>query len=100
MTNASTSLRQAFEEALDAYESWEAGEPEPTIHIQGSDMPISKLCGLLWNCSDTMPARLCTSMGDMASPAEAWRGSGESFARGARLLRYLCRQNAPAPLAA
>lgn len=48
-------IRAAFLEAIEAYEAWEDGEPEPTVEVRERPMRLSEVCGLLWNCSDTMP---------------------------------------------
>ncbi|HET9375178.1 MAG TPA: hypothetical protein VFO40_09405 [Chthoniobacterales bacterium] len=49
-----------FLAALDAYHDWEEGEPEPTVEHQvnyvSSQIPISRACGLLWNCTDIIPS--------------------------------------------
>lgn len=48
-------LRNAFLEAIEAFETWEKGADEPTVDVRDRPVTISRLCGLLWNCSDTMP---------------------------------------------
>jgi hypothetical protein len=52
-------IRDAFLAALDAYQQWEDGEPEPTVEFEVNYEPqpiaISKACGLVWNCSDILP---------------------------------------------
>jgi hypothetical protein len=49
-------LRDMFLEAIDAFRDWNEGEPEPTVeyqkNYQASQIPISRACGLLWNCTD------------------------------------------------
>lgn len=49
-------IQNAFLEAIEAYEAWEPGEPEPTVEVRERPMKLSDLCGLLWNCSDIMPS--------------------------------------------
>lgn len=52
-------LRSMFEEAIEAYRNWNDGEPEPTVtyevHYRPAEIPISRACGLLWNCTDILP---------------------------------------------
>src|SRR4051812_9601520 len=48
-------VRAAFAAAIEAYDSWEAGEAEPTVELREQQVSISNICGLLWNCTDTMP---------------------------------------------
>jgi hypothetical protein len=51
-------LREDFGNAVDAYESWNDDEPEPTVE----EMPISKVFGKLWNCSDILPSGIVSSL--------------------------------------
>jgi len=48
-------VRDAFLKAIEAYEAWEDGEPEPAVDLRDQPTRLSVLCGLLWNCSDIMP---------------------------------------------
>jgi hypothetical protein len=49
-------IRDAFvHEAIPAFIEWMSG-PEPTVEVREQQIPISRLCGLLWNCSDTLPS--------------------------------------------
>ena len=60
-------IRQTFLNAIEAYMEWNAGEPEPTVqhevNYEPREIPISKACTLVWNCTDVMPGidyrRLC-----------------------------------------
>ena len=45
-----------FLEALEAFLWWEAGEPEPAVELDGKKIPISKVCGMAWNCADIIPS--------------------------------------------
>lgn len=53
-------FRDTFLAAVEAFTSWKHGEPEPTvqheIRYEAHAVPISRACGLLWNCTDIMPA--------------------------------------------
>jgi len=48
-------VRDAFLEAVNEYANSEAGSPEPVVELREQQVTLSKLCGLLWNCSDAMP---------------------------------------------
>jgi hypothetical protein len=52
-------VRETFGNAVEAFMAWKGGEPEPTvkyeIHYVPRQIPISRACGLVWNCTDIMP---------------------------------------------
>jgi len=52
-------VRDAFLAAIEAFYHWDDGEPEPTvpfeINYEPVEIPISKACGLVWNCTDILP---------------------------------------------
>lgn len=54
-------VRDTFLAAVEAFVSWEAGEPEPTVEFEvdyePQPIPISRACGLVWNCTDIVPGR-------------------------------------------
>ena len=81
-------LREAFAEALDAFEAWGGGDPGPTIEVRGTRLTVSAICGLLWNCSDVMPSTLNQQLSDLTKwPQDGLRSS--TYAAGARLLKSL-----------
>src|SRR5205814_9617176 len=55
-------IREAFCDAVEAFMEWDRSGPEPTVDVEvryePRKMAISKVCGLLWNCSDIMPSTL------------------------------------------
>lgn len=51
-------LHQAFSEALDAFEDWLFGQPEPRVEMEGRNVPISAIFGRMRTCYDLMPSRL------------------------------------------
>jgi hypothetical protein len=58
--------RSMFEETIEAYSQWNEGDPQPTVtyevHYQPQEIPISRACGLLWNCTDSsVRRRICTT---------------------------------------
>ena len=52
-------VRDAFLDAVEAFTGWDAGEPEPRVDYEVDyeprPVPISRMCGLLWNCTDIIP---------------------------------------------
>ena len=85
-------VRNAFFAAVEAYDTWEISEPEPTVELRGQRVPISQMCGLLWNCTDTMPNLLCGHFRDCDEPVPG------SYAVAARLLRSRIRNASAAEL--
>lgn len=51
-------LHQAFSEALDAFEDWLPGQPEPTVLVEGRNVPISAVFGRMRTCEDLVPSRV------------------------------------------
>jgi len=58
-------LRKAFIEAVNAFEAWNPREPEPTVEVREQQIPISRIFGLLWNCSDTLPGEVRIHVADL-----------------------------------
>jgi hypothetical protein len=50
-------LHVAFLDAIDAYAEWDGESVEPCVDVRGKELSISRVCGLLWNCSDIFPDR-------------------------------------------
>jgi hypothetical protein len=52
-------IRDCFIAAIEAFYKWKEGEPEPTVEFEINyepvQIPISEACGLVWNCTDTLP---------------------------------------------
>lgn len=52
-------VRDTFLNAIEAFMSWNPGEPEPTVDFEIGHVPqpiaISKACRLLWHCNDILP---------------------------------------------
>jgi hypothetical protein len=61
-------VHDCFLAAIDAFEAWEDGEPEPTVehevHYRPVVITISQACGLVWNCSDILPALVVRQLED------------------------------------
>ncbi len=78
-------IRDAFEEAIEAFQQWDGGEPEPLVDVRDQDVPISRICGLLWNCTDIMPSVACGAFGYFDDDLP----QGSTYAQGARRLKAL-----------
>ncbi len=63
--HAPNDVREAFMEAVDAFADWRDGAPEPTVEVREQDVPISAVCGLLWNCHDALPSLLRSVLEDV-----------------------------------
>jgi hypothetical protein len=61
-------LRDAFMEAVDAFQDWEDGQPEPTVDLRDMPTPISKIFGLCWNCTDTLPSVVVSQIAWLTEP--------------------------------
>ena len=55
MTSTPNSLKDAFLDAVVAFDLWRVGEPVPTVRLNGRLISIFDLCGALWNCDDRLP---------------------------------------------
>jgi hypothetical protein len=55
-------VRDTFGEAIEAFARWRAGTPEPLVNFEINyvphAIPISRACGLVWNCTDIVPGCL------------------------------------------
>jgi hypothetical protein len=75
-------LRDAFADAVEAYAAWPEGGLEPRVELQDQPVPISRVFGLLHNCTDIMPRAIRDEVRDLV-PGEAVSGS---YAAGAQVL--------------
>ena len=57
-------LRDAFVDAVDAYAAWKTGEPEPVVDLGGANIPVSRVFGMLWCCTDVLPGHLADTVND------------------------------------
>jgi hypothetical protein len=52
-------VRDTFLAAVEAFMDWDGKGSEPTveyeIHYEPHQIPISRACGLVWNCTDIIP---------------------------------------------
>ena len=80
-------VRDMFLNAVDAFQRWNGKGPEPEVPFQIDYKPhlisLSEACGLLWNCTDTMPGSYLDLLRD-ALGGENVRGTYAGCARAMR----------------
>jgi hypothetical protein len=91
-------VRDAFCEAVDAYEAWGDGEPEPSVEVRDQQVPINEVFGLLWNCIDVLPGSVYRQVCDFVTREE--EPQAQTYAASARLMRGLVRARSGSPEAA
>ena len=71
-------IRDTACDAFEAWLEWDGCPPEPTVEYQINrvprQIPISRACGLVWNCTDIVPGDLFdrlqdASIDDIGEPA-------------------------------
>jgi hypothetical protein len=91
-------VRETFLDAVQAFMDWNDGEPEPMVGFEVDyvehQIPISKACALVWNCTDIIPGSEYRSLADL-------RGLCQGDARGdqATALKAICSGCRPSPSA-
>ncbi|KAB1071753.1 hypothetical protein [Methylobacterium planeticum] len=53
--HAPSYLRDAFLDVIEDLPRWQPGMLEPIAEVHERAVPLSVLCGLLWNCPDLLP---------------------------------------------
>jgi hypothetical protein len=76
--------------AVDAYFTWEDGEPEPTVFDGEDEFSISQICGMLWQCTNIMPNRLIQQFEEIEQHPAEWK-EPVTYAAGARRLKAAIR---------
>ncbi|KUM27249.1 hypothetical protein AU467_02350 [Mesorhizobium loti] len=89
--HAPVMLHGAFDEALDAYQSWASGRDEPQVEFEGRMVPISSVFGRMRTCTDILPWRIEGEVSALFGRTSIGNGEGPStYADAALLLRALC----------
>ena len=61
-------VREAAGDAFASWTDWDGTSPEPTVEYGVGYVPrsilISKMCGLVWNCTDIVPGDLFHELHD------------------------------------
>lgn len=93
-------LHNAFQDAVDAFEDWQAGSPEPVINVYGKDVLISAIFRRMWKCTDILPSRIANAVQDLLLPtqAEAFTADSSVYADAAHILWELCARKRSASL--
>jgi hypothetical protein len=83
-------FRQAFQDAVEAFVVWQFDQtPEPTVWFddEHGEIPLSRICGLVWNCTDRLPLEVMARISWLADDGKL---IGSTYACGARgLLRLI-----------
>lgn len=56
--HAPIGLQNAFFDALEAFEEWEAGAREPAVDLEGSAIPVSSIFGRMRTSEDLVPQKV------------------------------------------
>jgi hypothetical protein len=84
-------VRGAFRDAVEAFVLWHffgpPQAPKPTVCLDDDEVTISRVCGLVWNCTNFMPIELLARLLWLDGPAAPF--GGFTYACGARRLRRL-----------
>ncbi|MBP2234109.1 hypothetical protein J2Z31_000599 [Sinorhizobium kostiense] len=92
--HAPITLQTLFRDALEAYEDWGEGMPEPIVSFEGKVLPISAVFEWMKPCTDIMPANMIGIVTDRLT--KPWSGSGPldkmTFSTAARVMSVLVRR--------
>lgn len=88
--HAPITLQNAFHEALDALDTWHAGEEEPLVAVDSFKVPISHVFARMSACTDLMPRRTRTLLETIAAGTPAQAPKGPLFSDGVMLVMPLC----------
>jgi hypothetical protein len=68
--HAPAHVRDGAAAAFQAWMDWDGSSPEPTVEYEVGyvprEIPISRACGLVWNCTDIVPGLLFDAVQDTA----------------------------------
>src|ERR1700686_2790287 len=82
-------IREAFHDAIEAFVVWESLDrgktPEPTVWLDDLEISLSRICGLTWNCTNSLPMEKMVRLQWLAGE----RLEGITYGSGARRLRKL-----------
>ena len=94
--HAPTFLHMAFQDALEAFEGWKPGGPEPVVDCDGKPTAISAVFGRMRTCTDIMPIRVLDDVLDLVDDP-ALEGPSMIYAQAARVLRDHCVERLKTP---
>ena len=92
--HAPITLQNLFRDALEAYDDWDEGMPEPIVSFEGEALPISAVFEWMKPCTDIMPANMIGIVTDRLT--KPWSGAGPldemTFSTAARVVSVLVRR--------
>lgn len=89
--HAPVMLHGAFDEALEAYQTWPLGTDEPHVEFEGRTVPISSVFGRMRRCTDILPWRIEADLAAIVGSASTSNANGPAtYADAAHILRALC----------
>lgn len=93
-------LHNAFQDAIDAFEDWQAGSPEPVVKVDGKDVLISAIFRRMWKCTDILPSRVANAVEDLLLPTQTVEFEAERsfYSDAAHILWQLCARKRSATL--
>ena len=82
-------VRGAAADAFQAWMEWGSG-PEPTVEYEigyvAHQIPITRVCGLVWNCTDIVPGDLFHELQDCAEGSDEPAIKSRTYAACARMI--------------
>lgn len=92
--HASIILQNLFRDALEAYDDWGEGMPEPVVSFEGKVLPIGFVFDRMKPCTDIMPANMIGIVTDGLT--KPWSGDGPldemTFSTAARVMSVLTKR--------
>ncbi len=92
--HASIILQNLFRDALEAYDDWGEGMPEPVVSFEGKVLPIGYVFDRMKSCTDIMPANMIGIVTDGLT--KPWSGDGPldemTFSTAARVMSVLTKR--------
>lgn len=89
--HAPVMLHGAFDEALEAYQTWAPGSDEPQVEFEGQLVPISSVFGRMRTCTDILPWRIEGDVSAIVGDTSISSGGRPAtYADAALILRSLC----------
>ncbi|MCF3640539.1 hypothetical protein LXM94_11250 [Rhizobium sp. TRM95111] len=92
--HAPIALQHLFRDALEAFDDWENGAPEPTVAFDDRPLPISIVFQEMRRCTDIVPHAMIGIVLD--SMKRSWQGEDPfdrmSFSTASRIMGVLIRK--------
>ncbi|MFZ0848820.1 MAG: hypothetical protein WAO08_06415 [Hyphomicrobiaceae bacterium] len=76
-------VRDTFLNAIEAFEAWRIGEPEPTVEYEVNYIPrqisLTEACGLVWNCNDILPGHYFAGMEEIGAKRQTYAAAAQAM---------------------